>query len=60
VETRARQHGQWRAMETGHPSTRAVITRVNSGSGNRALIFFVRRILQQRCIRKSEKYPAAL
>ena len=36
VETRARHHGPcWRVMETGHPSTRAV----NSGSGNRALMF---------------------
>ena len=36
VETRARQHGPcWRVMETDHPSTRAV----NSGSGNRALLF---------------------
>ena len=38
VETCARQHDPcWRVMETGHPSTRAV----NSGSGNRALVWHV-------------------
>ena len=34
----ARQHGPcWWVMETGHPSTRAVNSGVNSGSGNPAL-----------------------
>jgi len=36
VET-ARPSTRWRVMETGHPSTRAV----NSGSGNRALGYFL-------------------